>query len=151
MQFAGFTPWFTKSELSPSSRSVIIAISSFLPTPFPSLKAIQENTGLCRNTVLKHLKILEEKKFLKRIRRYGTSNLYRLNPAILLKKVYDKAEQCIKQKAQEWAARLAKKKVVKKNGTTLVPFSGVLTISSLSKVFKPSVIEEKTQTSDYLV
>jgi len=47
--------------------------------PFPSLKELKNRTGMSEKTISKHLKALEEKKWLGRKRRYNNSYRYDLD------------------------------------------------------------------------
>ncbi len=111
----------TNKELTGNQKSILMVIQAHLPNPILSIKRIMEQTGLCRNTVFAHLKIMEKKRVLKRVQRKGTSNFYRINPRILLPKIYRAAEKAHKLVLSRW--------VVPKTKTHLVPKTQNLTKS----------------------
>lgn len=105
-QFVALDMTLIKSaSLKGNELSVLTTIVSFLPAPFPSIPTIMKRSGLSRNTVLKYLKTLTEKRIIKRLKRIGSSNFYEINPALVCRKVYDKMKSAIKKYVDDFNAK----------------------------------------------
>lgn len=118
------------ADLSGNSLKIFTNLMSHFPRIFPSIRTIQKETGLCRNTVFKWLRFLEKRKLIKRVHRSGTSNLYEISPVLILKrKAIDTMKKFIASKKAQWEARFAKNGVVPTIGVPVVPTIGTLTIT----------------------
>lgn len=152
-QFVAVDPEFATSNFyTPSEKSVGLALRSHLPRVFPSVWKLQQETGLCRNTIFKCLKSLEAKGYLKRIKRLGTSNLYYFNPKTLLPKVYRKMRKMIDKELTAWRTYLDRKKAkpeIPKSGTGVVPNTGTQTRSSETILEKDENFGEELPKNDF--
>lgn len=100
--------FYLNDNFTGNQKSILGAIAASMPLCFISIKEIMRRTGLCRNTVFKHLKILETNKAIKRTKRFGTSSVFEINPVLLITKVAKKMKEVVKTFLDNWE---------KKNGT----------------------------------
>lgn len=107
-------------ELSAPALKIYLVIREYFPKMFPSVKTICQKSGFCRNTVFKYLKELESYRVIKRIRRWFKSNVYEINPALLMGKQISRMKQAISQVLHSTKTRYAKYR-------TRVPNTGTLT------------------------
>lgn len=92
-------------NLKGNSLLVLVSIMKYFPNMYPSVKKICESSGLHRQTVHKHLNILENLKIIKRFRRNGVSSLYQIHPILLIKKTVDKAQKAFEYLKNRWENR----------------------------------------------
>lgn len=97
-------------DLKPTEHSILLAIQSYMPAPYPSIRKLQEICHISRNTVLKYLKSLENKNILLRVKRNGTSNLYMISKRFLTGAVTAKMRSAIKAMNEFWQAKLESNK-----------------------------------------
>jgi len=106
-------------ELKPSSVKILTVIMSYMPQAFPSISVICDHSGLCRETVFKHLKLLEERNVLLRHRRVGTSNFYELNRVLLS----DKMRKRVRTAYEKFV--IAFNKAFRQGGSKVLSHTGV--------------------------
>lgn len=84
--------------LSTNAKVVHMAIKTYYPNAYPSIELLMKHTGLSRSSVIRAIKELETKGYLKVVRVKGRSNRYEMHYFPLDPDVENNApEQCQKQ------------------------------------------------------
>lgn len=122
-----------RKDMKPPEKAIVLALMENMPSIYPTLRTLCERTGLCRNTILKYLKILESKGILKRLKRLGSSNIYMFSKMYLKSSVYEKMKTAAHKMATYWFNKLElnaarKKGVVPSADTAVVPPIGTQSI-----------------------
>ena len=70
-------------DVSPQAKVVFLILKSYADKDgqscFPSVKAVEVASGLCRNSVFKYLRELQEHRLITPIQRKNTTNIFLLN------------------------------------------------------------------------
>jgi len=130
-----------ESDYQPTTKLLLLVLAESADntdfTCYPSWKTLMKRTSIkSRNTIAKHLKILEDNGTIKRTRRFETSNFYQLFPKELgsTKNVPSPPNDTT---------------LVSNGGTTLVSNGETLTVNEQSSNNKGDSLKNKTYNSGF--